>query len=811
MEASYSSESSDWVHAEATTSQQWNPGSEYPDNNTTDRNQANDPDPDYSALLSYPEETDYYALLGLSRTPPPSDAEIRSAYRNLTLSFHPDKQPGEWQEIARRHFERIREAYDTLIDHRKRTVYDLLGAEGVRAEWGPGGSMGMGGEAERERRLGVKAKSPEEFRRWFLDAMKRRERKAINSMVQSRGSIVLGIDASDMISVDEDEGEVYFSVPSATPSKFNVGYSFKAPLPTPRKLLGKLERDEPVEEGAVQQGPEDEAGDEPEMVINAGISGEMRHLTQKLSIEHLDGTTEIRKVREMLLLMWIDGIVADGVAQVPLPPIIASQEITLGATVNHVFGDVASQKGILSKRPFSFLRYSAVSVGAMVLPVPSVQANMVKAFTPVAGTNPFNVNFSSTFYKSPVKCPPAMAVQVMKEVGERKHAFCRWQSGTISWPGAVERLLSPFLDIGLDVDSAFTIPKQTSQFQVGLLALPKSQKQAAFMDDYDEESEDGEEESEYQQLRSKQRAEDKVGEAWQIGFSVSPEASGLQLSYGRNLFSGTAANDPLRSEWSSEGHYALPPANEPRSVRVEVTSTVNMDLSLSWKVEGSRQVGELTRMGLGIGVEGPHGLVMTVLWSRLGQRIKLPIAVCPIDVVNADAAALAVIFPWLAYCAWEFGFIRPRERKNRRRVIARRQKELKKLVPIKRAESLQATEIMTEQVRRRQAKEERQDGLVITKAEYGHFPSKKKGNDTGKEYEVVDVTIPVASLVDRSQLVIPKNMVKFHILGFYDPAPLLPKTLRIWYTYHGAQHYVEATDSEAIACPMRTHLMPDEN
>ena len=186
MEASYSSESSDWVHAEATTSQQWNPGSEYPDNNTTDRNQANGPDPDYSALLSYPEETDYYALLGLSRTPPPSDAEIRSAYRNLTLSFHPDKQPGEWQEIARRHFERIREAYDTLIDHRKRTVYDLLGAEGVRAEWGPGGSMGMGGEAERERRLGVKAKSPEEFRRWFLDAMKRRERKAINSMVQSR-------------------------------------------------------------------------------------------------------------------------------------------------------------------------------------------------------------------------------------------------------------------------------------------------------------------------------------------------------------------------------------------------------------------------------------------------------------------------------------------------------------------------------------------------------------------------------------------------------------------------------------------------
>lgn len=114
-----------------------------------------------------------------------------------------------------------------------------------------------------------------------------------------------------MISVDEDEGEVYVNVPSAKPSKFNVGYTFKAPLPTPRKLLGKLERDGPVEEGAEQQEAEAEDSDEPEMVINAGISGEMRHMAQKLTIEHTDGTTEIRKVRKML--MGIDGIVTDSI------------------------------------------------------------------------------------------------------------------------------------------------------------------------------------------------------------------------------------------------------------------------------------------------------------------------------------------------------------------------------------------------------------------------------------------------------------------------------------------------------------------
>ncbi|KAE8355741.1 hypothetical protein BDV28DRAFT_162501 [Aspergillus coremiiformis] len=713
METSFSSESSDWVHAEPTPSHD-SPAPDYPDHVA-----SSDPEPDYSSLLSYPDDTDYYTLLGLSRTPPPTDADIRSAYRNLMLSFHPDRQPGEWQEIAKRHFERIAEAYETLADHRKRTVYDLLGAEGVREEWGPGGSMGRGGETERERRVGVRARSPEEFRRWFLEAMKRRERRTVNSMVQSR------------------------------PSSFNVGFSFKAPLPTPRELLGREEEDEEESVDASEQKEQAVEADEPDLVIRAGISGPLQHLSRNLTLERTDGTIETRAV--------------------PLPPLIASQAITLGVTVNHAFGDVASQKGILSRRPFSFLRYAGVSVGANVLPVPSLQANVVKAIVPVAGTKPVRVSFSSIFYKSLVKCPPAMDVQVTKEVDERKHAFCRWQSGTISWPTVVERLLSPFIDFGLDVDSAFTIPKQTSQFQLGLLSLAKSPQQTAFMDDDDDEELEADE-SKYQPLRSKQRTEDKAGEAWQIAFSASPEASGLSLSYARNIFSGTDANDLVRSEWSSEGHYSLPPASEPRSIRVEVTSTVNMDLSLAWKIEGSRQVGELTRMGLGVGIGDARGLVMTVSWSRLGQSIRLPIAVCPFDMVNADAAALAIIFPWVTYCALEFGFIRPRERKKRRRLIARRQKELNKLVPIKRAESLQAIELMAEQVRRRQAKEARQDGLVITRAEYGHFPSKKKGNGTGQEYELVDVTIPVAGLVDRSQLVISQNMVKLTMSSFISLA-----------------------------------------
>jgi DnaJ family protein C protein 11 len=142
-------------------------------------------DADYSMVGDYPEEPDYYVLLGLSRNPPPTEAEIRSAYRNLTLSFHPDKQPPHLRHAAESQFRHIQEAYETLIDPNKRVVYDISGAAGVRQEWGQHGAMGIGGEAQRQE-VGVKAMSPDQFRRWFLKTMKKRERKAVESLVSSK-------------------------------------------------------------------------------------------------------------------------------------------------------------------------------------------------------------------------------------------------------------------------------------------------------------------------------------------------------------------------------------------------------------------------------------------------------------------------------------------------------------------------------------------------------------------------------------------------------------------------------------------------
>ncbi len=82
---------------------------------------------------------DYYEVLEVSRSA--SDAEIKKAYRQKAIQFHPDKNPGD--HTAEEKFKEAAEAYEVLSDSEKRKRYDQFGHAGVNGQGGGGFGGGM--------------------------------------------------------------------------------------------------------------------------------------------------------------------------------------------------------------------------------------------------------------------------------------------------------------------------------------------------------------------------------------------------------------------------------------------------------------------------------------------------------------------------------------------------------------------------------------------------------------------------------------------------------------------------------------------
>jgi len=71
---------------------------------------------------------DYYEVLGVSREASPE--EIKKAYRQAALKYHPDRNPGNHE--AEELFKEASHAYEVLSDPQKRERYNRFGPEGVQ-------------------------------------------------------------------------------------------------------------------------------------------------------------------------------------------------------------------------------------------------------------------------------------------------------------------------------------------------------------------------------------------------------------------------------------------------------------------------------------------------------------------------------------------------------------------------------------------------------------------------------------------------------------------------------------------------------
>lgn len=74
---------------------------------------------------------DYYEVLGVSRNATPD--EIKKAYRQMALKYHPDRNPSNKE--AEEKFKEAAEAYDVLGDPEKHQRYNQFGHDGMRGTY----------------------------------------------------------------------------------------------------------------------------------------------------------------------------------------------------------------------------------------------------------------------------------------------------------------------------------------------------------------------------------------------------------------------------------------------------------------------------------------------------------------------------------------------------------------------------------------------------------------------------------------------------------------------------------------------------
>lgn len=78
-----------------------------------------------NVIRQFSNKKSYYDVLGVPKAA--TQAEIKKAYGKLARELHPDKNP---DPAARQKFTQVNEAYGTLIDEKKRQVYDQTGMTG---------------------------------------------------------------------------------------------------------------------------------------------------------------------------------------------------------------------------------------------------------------------------------------------------------------------------------------------------------------------------------------------------------------------------------------------------------------------------------------------------------------------------------------------------------------------------------------------------------------------------------------------------------------------------------------------------------
>ncbi|GAA5984771.1 hypothetical protein JCM10908_003497 [Rhodotorula pacifica] len=245
-------------------------------------------------------------------------------------------------------------------------------------------------------------------------------------------------------------------------------------------------------------------------------------------------------------------------------------------------------------------------------------------------------------------------------------------------------------------------------------------------------------------------------------------------------------------------------------VRVELAGVVTNVGATSVSISADRRITENIKAGMGLEVAASGAMTVKLRFNRLGQRINLPIIIAS----SFDARLFAgfTLLPAVSIIAANHLVLEPRKRKRISGKIRELRREHADYIREKRKEALDAQALLAEAAKKRAREEEAKNGLVLEEAIYGVLESKDEKVTDEVDTRWLDVTVPLQALLptNLSQLTIPAGRAKSSLLGFYDPAIGEKKRLRIRYRFRGKMHEAVWEGNEAVALPMRSHMLEEE-
>uniref|UniRef100_H3B798 DnaJ homolog subfamily C member 11 n=1 Tax=Latimeria chalumnae TaxID=7897 RepID=H3B798_LATCH len=169
-----------------------------------------------AVLQEEADNGDYYSLLNVRREA--TQEELKAAYRRLCMLYHPDKhRDPELKKQAEQLFNLVHQAYEVLSDPQSRAIYDIYGKRGLDME---------GWEVVERKR------TPVEIREEFERLQREREERRLQQRTNPKGTISVGIDATDLFDRYDEEYEDVpgSSLPQIEINKMHISQSIEAPL-----------------------------------------------------------------------------------------------------------------------------------------------------------------------------------------------------------------------------------------------------------------------------------------------------------------------------------------------------------------------------------------------------------------------------------------------------------------------------------------------------------------------------------------------------------------------------------------------------